>query len=722
MGEHALAEDAQSVVDEAMQIAMKYHHEDIDSVHLLYSVLNHSKPGQVLLKRLGAQRTKSVLSECESRLLTDRSRGEYPEPSTKFLRIMRSAEIICANEGQDLITPRHLLMAIFEQDDDLTKLIPGKPGEYVQIGYVSSTPALDEVSRDLTLLAREGRLSPVIGRETEIEQLIEVLIRQGKNSALLLGQAGVGKTAIIEGLAQKVNAREVPNKLHNCRLVELNLASLLAGTTFRGEFEERIQNIIRELEANQGIVLVIDEFHALIGTGKTASGGPDAVSILKPPLARGDITCIGITTSEDFTRYIETDDALVRRFQKVIVEEPTSDTVAEILHSISPSYSEHHNVQISDDILMAVIHLSHQYLPTLRFPDKAIDVLGKACARAELHGIPAISPESVAEIISELSGVPIGNLSINHKEKLAALEKTINQEVIGQEEAVKGVTQAVQMAYLGLRDPRRPMGIFMFVGPSGVGKTELARSLARNLFGNEKALIRFDMSEYAERINMSRLIGSAPGYIGHEEPGQLTQALRDHPHSIILFDEIEKACSDVFDLFLQLFDEGRLTDSHGRLADGRHSFFIMTSNLSISNMETKEGGFGFLGQLKRQSSQQDIRTIKNFFRPELLNRIDQIIYFRSLDEDDLIEIAKLELMRLVARLKEQGIHFTYEGNVLEFLAKVSTEKESGARALKNAIEEHITIPISNYMIHRKGIQENWLHIRISKKNIIQEWL
>ena len=482
--------------------------------------------------------------------------------------------------------------------------------------------------------------------------------------------------------------------------------------------KKRLESLISEIQKNKNIILVVDEFHALVGTGKVRGGGPDAVSILKPYLARGEITCIGITTNDDFTREVEADTALVRRFHLISISEPSLDATFDILQKIAPKYAIHHSVEIPTSSLEAVLRWSDRYLISQHFPDKAIDVLGKACARAETQSLGVVSTELISHIISEMSGIPVGDFDEGFRTKLINLEKDISASVIGQEKAIQAVAQALRLSYVGLRDSHRPRGVFLFVGPSGVGKTELARVLTRILFGSEKNLIRLDMSEYMEPINISRLIGAAPGYVGFDEPGQLTQALRDHPHSIVLFDEIEKACPEIFDLFLQLFDDGRLTDTHGRLADGRNAIFIMTSNLGI---KTDEGSsFGFTNQKTKVEPRFDLNILKDFFRLEFLNRVDHVIEFRSLEIKDLEKICDLELQYLNNRMIEQGVRLVYDHEVSVEVAKVVAQQENGARGIKGVVESLIAQPISDLLLSRKFEGQQEISVKVDNGNLSME--
>jgi len=716
-----VSEEAQLILDGASQLALSKQHAELDGFHILYSLIKNSNTASSLSNLMGFENQKAMLSSLDEKIENfNEGESSYPEPTETYLQILRSAEKFASQEGDSYVKPEHLLSAILDQDDELTDWIETKtPVPASQISIIA-TPTLDQLGRDLTQLAREGELSPLIGRDSEIQQLIEILISRGKNSALLLGPAGTGKTAIVEGLAQKIVAGKVPAKLSSARLFELNLGSLIAGTTYRGEFEQRLQSVLKELKNNRHIILIIDEFHAVVGAGSVKGGGPDAVTILKPPLARGEITCIGITTKDDYVQHIEQDEALTRRFHPIQVDEPSPEDTLEILQNLSPLYEQHHNIKIEEQAFEVIIRWADRFIPTRHFPDKAIDIMSKACARAESQSIAIVDQDLIADVISEMVDVPVGDIDEESRSRLLDLEFRFEQHIIGQNEALQIVSQAIRLAYTGLRDPRRPKGVFLFVGPSGVGKTELARILALELFDSKDALIRFDMSEFSERINMSRLIGAAPGYVGYDQPGQLTQSLRDHPHSVVLFDEIEKACKDVFDLFLQLFDEGRLTDSHGRLANGSNAIFIMTSNLG--NIRRRKSSIGFVESEKDKSTEFDMSHLEKFFRPEFLNRIDYIVEFRELDLEDLAEISELELKKLENRLQEQDIRLSYESSVLDAIAEGASGMGSGARGIEDAVESLIATPISNFLIRDDHEQRDWVHLRAENNQILLEWI
>lgn len=635
---------------------------------------------------------------------------------------MRAAQDNATTSGTSVITSSHLLKAVFETDSLLQDWLKEQGVHTLSVKIAAPTPLLDELGRDLTQAAKRSELPLVVGREEEVRQLTEILLRHGKNSALLLGLPGVGKTAVVERLAQDIAKGQVPSKLAAIRLVELNIGNFIAGTSYRGELEERIQRLLQEIQQTDDVIVVIDEFHMLMGAGKTGDSSIDVANILKPALARGDLTCIGITTFDEYTRYVEGDGAFARRFEKVMISEPSESDTRQILAGIVPRYEKHHGLDVQASALDKIVELAAQYLPMRQFPDKAIDILGIACSRAELQHLHVVRPELVATIVSEFAGVPVGQMTSDTQILLTNIEGHLAQEVVGQDAAISVVAKAVRLAYAGLRDSNRPRGIFLFVGPSGVGKTQLAKSLSKHLFGDTKALLRLDMSEYSEKYTISRLIGASPGYIGYDEPGQLTEPLRNRPHAIVLLDEIEKAHPEIFDIFLQLFDEGRLTDSHGRPVDGRHAFFIMTSNLGSTHSNKRVSGFGFNDQHIDVQSISIETALQDFFRPEFLNRVDHIIHFRELDLDDLMEIAALELQTLKTRMEARGVRLSYEHDVLRTVASHSIQKGARARGIKRVIEDLIAVPISDLLITATPQKHKWLHVEVENGLLIPGWI
>jgi ATP-dependent Clp protease ATP-binding subunit ClpC len=625
----------------------------------------------------------------------------------------------------------------------------------------SKTPALDSFGRDLTELARQGKLDPVIGREREIERAIQILCRRTKNNPVLLGEAGVGKTAIVEGFAQRVVAGDVPELLADKRIVVLDLAMMVAGTKYRGQFEERIKAVMNEVRRARNTILFIDELHTLVGAGG-AEGAIDAANVLKPALARGEIQCIGATTLDEYRKYIEKDSALARRFQEIIVEPTTKEETIAILKGLRERYEEHHRVQITDDAIRAAVELSQRYITARCLPDKAIDVIDEAGARVRLRAMTrppdlkeideqverlnrekeeavakqdfelaaalrdqadklrkkkeaitrewreksrssdgVVDEEVVAEVVSKMTGIPLTRLSTEDSLRLMKMEEELHKRVVSQDQAVHAVAKAVRRSRSGLKDPRRPTGCFIFAGPTGVGKTLLAKALAEFMFGDPDALVHIDMSEYMEKHNVSRLIGAPPGYVGYEEGGQLTEKIRRRPYAVVLLDEIEKAHPDVFNMLLQVMEEGRLTDSFGRRVDFRNTILIMTTNAGAEAIKN-EAQFGFHRQDADSSyesmKQRVTEHIEKVFRPEFLNRLDDIIVFRHLTKDDLKQVIDLELGKVRERLAERGFSLQLTDDAKEFLIRKGSNIDYGARPLRRAIENYVEDPLSEELL------------------------
>jgi ATP-dependent Clp protease ATP-binding subunit ClpC len=626
----------------------------------------------------------------------------------------------------------------------------------------SKTPALDSFGRDLTELARQNKLDPVIGREREIERAIQILCRRTKNNPVLLGEAGVGKTAIVEGFAQRVIQGAVPEILADKRIVVLDLAMMVAGTKYRGQFEERIKAVMNEVRRARNTILFIDELHTLVGAGG-AEGAIDAANVLKPALARGEIQCIGATTLDEYRKYIEKDSALARRFQEIIVEPTGKAETVEILKGLREKYEEHHRVQITDDAVEAAVELSERYITARALPDKAIDVIDEAGARVRLRAMTrppdlkeiddeverlnkekeeavanqdfekaaalrdqadklkkkkdnitkewreksretdgVVDEEVIAEVVSKMTGIPLTRMTTEDSMRLMKMEEELHKKVVSQEQAVKAIAKAVRRSRSGLKDPRRPAGSFVFAGPTGVGKTLLAKALAEFMFGNADALIQIDMSEYMEKHNVSRLIGAPPGYVGYEEGGQLTEKIRRRPYAVVLLDEIEKAHPDVFNTLLQVMEEGRLTDSFGRRVDFRNVILIMTTNAGAEAIKN-ESEFGF-GRGGDQDSSYDgmkarvMDRIERVFRPEFLNRLDDVIVFRHLNKEDLKQVIDLELSKVRERLLERGLKLELSDDAKEFLIKKGSNTDFGARPLRRAVENFIEDPLSEELL------------------------
>jgi len=720
----ALSPESQDILNYAYAEAKAASLAEVDTVEIFLALISKNPVSREWLTRLGHNPNEiaiSIRNEFQSRVSSELNE---PDASASYISTMQMAHQMGIADRSLTIEPIHLLQAIFEQHNRLTDYLTQHKIRFnpdvAPRGI--STPLLDAIGRDMTDLSRRGKLPAIVGRNHEVELLIEVLLRHGKNNALLLGEAGVGKTAVAEKLAGDIAAGNVPEVLLGKRLVELNVGTLVAGTKYRGEFEEKLQAVITEVQLAGNIILLIDEFHTLMGAGAVEDGSTDASDILKPALARGEITCIGITTENEYMKFVEPDGALVRRFQIIRVEEPTSEQSFQILEGIKGKFEAHHNLKVRSDHLHIIIDLCVRYLSSRKFPDKAIDVLASVASRAQLRGVE-ITADLIAEIVGDMVGVPITSLQSPEAQQLTNLEMILSERVVGQADAIQAVARAVRLSRVGLNDERKPIGIFLFTGPTGVGKTELARSLAEVVFGSEKALIRFDMSEFSEKHSVSRLIGSPPGYIGYDEAGQLTQSLREHPYSVILFDEVEKAHPDVFDLFLQLFDEGRLTDTHGRSIDGRHAIFILTSNIGSTHFVTKSSiSFQHEQVSTRQVNTQVILTdIRQHFRAEFLNRIDQIVIFNQLTEDDLRAIARMELKVVSERLQRKGIELRVEETAIDYIVHLASDTNLGARALKRQIQKDIIAPISDELVRRHDNPPHTLIVTSNIRTINLHW-
>ncbi len=679
-----------------------------------------------------------------------------------LLGLIREGEGIASqvllNLGMDLNSVRNEVMSL------LGSALPGMGQPGAQSGQKSKTPALDAFGRDLTALARENKLDPVIDRKMEIERVVQILSRRTKNNPVLLGEAGVGKTAIVEGLAQLINAGNIPEVLRGKRIVVLDLALMVAGTKYRGQFEERIKAIMEEIKRSQDVIIFIDELHTLVGAG-AAEGAIDASNIMKPALSRGEMQCIGATTINEYRKYIEKDAALERRFQTIMVEPPTVEQTVEILKGLRDKYEAHHRVTFKDEALEAAAVLSDRYITGRFMPDKAIDLIDEAGSRARLNVLivpeniksmevnveslrkekeayiksqdfekaaslrdqertarqelerlnkewsqakdkmrPEVSAEDIAKILAQWTGIPIFRLEERESEKLLKIEEELHKRVIGQDEAIAAIAHAVRRSRAGIKDPKRPIGSFIFLGPTGVGKTLLARALAEFMFGDEDALIQVDMSEYMEKFNVSRLIGAPPGYVGYEEGGQLTEKVRRRPYAVILLDEIEKAHPDVFSLLLQVFEEGNLTDSFGRKVNFKNTIIIMTSNVG-AELVRKTGSLGFRSQ-KEEGTYQDMKeklleAVKHAFKPEFLNRIDDIIVFRQLVREDLVKIIDIEIGYVINRLKEQKIFLEVTQEAKDLLIEKGFDPVFGARPLKRTIQRYLEDSLANEIIAKK---------------------
>ena len=773
----------------AEKAARTYGHSYIGTEHLLLGLMREKEgTAGLILEEFAAEEDRlcKMIDKFVAPIDMAAAKKEKPDYSPRARKIMTEA----VQECEEKAGTEHLLLVMLKETDCVaTRLLHtmginvqklysavlsamGKEGEgfseELQTGSEknAATPTLDQYSRDLTALAAEGKLDPVIGREREITRLIQILSRRTKNNPCLVGEPGVGKTAIAEGLAQRIVADLVPDTVKNKRVVVLDLSAMVAGSKYRGEFEERIRNVLNEVKENRGILLFIDELHTIIGAGG-AEGALDASNILKPSLSRGEIQLIGATTLEEYRKYIEKDTALERRFQPITVEEPTEEETLEILKGLRPYYERHHKVEVQDEALEAAVKMSVRYINDRFLPDKAIDIIDEAASKVQLGGYrkmpeleqfelelkslsrekeeavktadllrakaahkrqeeveqqiekllrkekrrakkirAAVTEAAVAEIVSDWTKIPVQRLTGGETKRLANLEKELHKRVIGQDEAVKAVAQAVKRGRVGLKDPNRPIGSFLFLGPTGVGKTELSKALAETVFGSEQAMIRVDMSEYMEKHSVSKMIGSPPGYVGYEEGGQLSEKVRRNPYSVILFDEIEKAHPDVFNILLQVLDDGHITDAQGRKIDFKQTIIIMTSNAGAQAIiEPKR--LGFISGTDEKRDYERMRAgvmeeVRRLFKPEFLNRIDEIMVFHTLNKEHIKKIVNILLATLEKRCKEQmEITLKVTNSAKEHLAESGFDSKYGARPLRRAIQNQIEDALANEILEGK---------------------
>ena len=659
--------------------ANNYQAEICGSVHLLMGLLRD----RINFPAMYLEQQHGIDYECIERL--------YPKPDP-----LPQGELTMDEQPRERETTIH----IFGPEMGTNKKQKGK----------TDTPALTKYGRDLTAQAKNGELDPVIGRQIEIDRVIQILSRRKKNNPILIGEPGVGKSAIVEGLALRIAAKEIP-ALEGKRIISLDIASMVAGTTYRGQFEERIKTVIKELNDHPEIILFIDEIHTLMGAGN-AQGSLDAANILKPALARGEVQCIGATTINEYRTSIEKDGALERRFQKVTVQPTTPDETYTILTRLSETYGQFHHVRYTQEALRACVNLTDRYITDRQFPDKAIDAMDEvgACKtekvkpqseNGEAHTeFLEITEADVARVVSQMSGVPVQRVAQAEGEQLRQMASTLQQRVIGQDEAVKKVVKAIQRSRMGLRDPRKPIGTFFLLGPTGVGKTHLAQCLAEEMFGSRNAMIRFDMSEYMEKHTVSLLVGAPPGYVAHEDGGKLTEAVRRKPYSIVLFDEIEKAHPDIFNVVLQVMDDGRLTDGQGHVVDFKNTIIILTSNVGTRQLSDFGAGIGFgVDNLDDKTSERTlVKALQRTFPPEFVNRLDDIIVFHALDDEALAQILWLELRPLQARLEAMGYTIELTDHTRDEILRMARDKQYGARPLKRAIQTLIEDPLTDKML------------------------
>ena len=733
--------------------------ESVEAEHLLLAILRLIECSAYDLLLRAHFRPEEAKVQLENAV---RGEGEIGHPSERSLqteRILRIAEGISREYKADAVGSVHLLLAIMReevnnaaayledtwdlsyqqlvdlygqphfsaeapldgihQSDDVEEGWQPQPAQ--PKGKKGKTTALDKYGRDLTKQAEQGLLDPVVGRDVEIERVVQILSRRKKNNPILIGEPGVGKSAIVEGIALRIMA-DTTGALHGKRIVTLDIASMVAGTTYRGQFEERMKQVITELREHPEIILFIDEIHTLIGAGN-ASGSLDAANILKPALARGEVQCIGATTTAEYAKSIEKDGALERRFQKVTVRPTTTDETIDILSRLSERYAKYHHVVYTDEVLKACVGLSERYLTDRAFPDKAIDVMDEVGARsrarqqedASAASQPyTITTEDVAGVVSMMSGVPVQRVATAESERLRTMGESLRHRIIGQDKAVETVVRAIQRSRLGLRDPKRPIGSFFFLGQTGVGKTYLAQCLAEEMFGSKDAMIRFDMSEYMEKHTVSLLVGAPPGYVAHEDGGKLTEAVRRKPYSIILFDEIEKAHPDIFNVLLQVLDEGRLTDRQGHMVDFRNTIIVLTSNVGTRQVQEFGAGIGFGSEEMDQHriNQTLLKALQKQFPPEFVNRIDNVVTFEPLSRDTIAQIVRIEVSKLQMRMKTQGHRLSVSSEVIGELVERSYDTKNGARPVKRAVQTYLEDPLTEVLLRRpnqKKITINKIH-------------
>ncbi|HLF28482.1 MAG TPA: AAA family ATPase [Anaerolineae bacterium] len=774
-------ERAQDAANRSIEILQRYGHNQVDTEHILLALLE--QPDGVvpqILEKLGVDvdvmrgRLDEVLRHSPKAAIYGGGAGQvFITPRVK--RILELAQEEANRFKDEYISTEHIFLAILNERNTAAARILAEAGitkdrindavkemrggqRVTDPGAESRYRTLEKYSRDMTKLAKENKLDPVVGRDNEILRVIQVLSRRTKNNPVLIGEAGVGKTAIVEGLAQKIATNDVPEILMGKRVVALDLGAMVAGSRFRGEFEERLKAAVEEIQRAQGeIILFIDELHTVVGAG-AASGALDASSMLKPALARGELQCVGATTSDEYRRYVEKDPALERRFAPVFVDEPNVDETIEMLHGLRDRYEAHHKVRISDESLVAAANLSHRYITDRRLPDKAIDLVDEAAAklRVALYTLPAdlkamkgnidralaeeeaaglsrdyeraaelkskrlrleqefsekaeqwrreknidevVDEDDIASVVAQITGIPVAQMLETEAAKLLNMEERLHERIVGQDEAIAALSDAIRRARSGLKDPRRPIGSFIFLGSSGVGKTELAKALAWFMFDDADALVRMDMSEYREQHTVSRLFGAPPGYVGYEEGGQLTEAVRRRPYQVVLFDEIEKAHPEVWNALLQILDDGRMTDGQGRIVDFRNTVIIMTSNLG-TEFARKGGALGFMrpgeGSPALIADHKKIEDeLKRAFRPEFLNRVDEIIIFKPLSLEDVEQIVDLQMNEIRSRLRDQGLFIELTDAARQWLAKEGYDPQFGARPLRRTLQRRVESPLS----------------------------
>jgi ATP-dependent Clp protease ATP-binding subunit ClpC len=792
-------ERARRVIILAREEAERHHHEYLGTEHILLGMLKDGGGIAITVLQKAGLSIDQIRMEVERHLPRNANAlivGEIPF-TPKAKKVLEYGVEEARLMGHNYIGTEHLLLGLLKEKEGIAAKVLNALGirlvetrekilnllqePATKTKEKSKTPALDEFGRDLTELAQSGKLDPVIGRENEIERVVQILSRRTKNNPVLIGEPGVGKTAIVEGLAQRIINREVPQLLFDRRVVALDLGALVAGTKYRGQFEARMKAIMKEIVQAENVMIFIDELHTLVGAG-AAEGSVDASNMLKPALSRGEIQCIGATTLDEYRKYIEKNGALERRFQPIMVDPPSVEESIEILKGLRDRYEAHHHLRIPDASIEQAVKLSARYVTERFLPDKAIDVMDEAGARVRLRRITpppmvrdlqrkineivrlkkekienqefekavelrdqeedirrqidtlkqewedthdereiVVTEEDMAYVVSRMTGIPLSKIEEAESQRLLNMEEELHKRVVGQEEAIAVVTRAIRRSRAGLKDPRRPVGTFIFLGPTGVGKTELARALAEFLFGNESALIRVDMSEYMERFNVSRLTGAPPGYIGYDEGGQLTEQVRRKPYSVVLLDEIEKAHPDIYHVLLQVMDDGHLTDSYGRKVDFKNVVLIMTSNLSARAIE-KNTAIGFQKDAEEvtfsKMKESVMNELKKTFNPEFLNRIDEAVMFHTLNMEHIKQIVDIMLLRLNQQMSERGITLEIDDNAKEWLATQGYDPSYGARPLRRAIQRHIEDPLSEEVLRGEFPQGGVVQIKLAGEELV----
>ncbi|MBI1849750.1 MAG: ATP-dependent Clp protease ATP-binding subunit [Planctomycetes bacterium] len=721
-----LSPAAEKVLAAASEESEKLEHHFLGVEHLFLGLAREAEDGfseafrsqGVDLPRV----TETLRQNLES--VPHPSIGDQLVVTPRCNRVLQLAGRVAARAGSQQVEPSHILDAILREGRSVPVRLMHSAG--IDVAELqdaltveskptrSSTPLLSRYGRDLTALARTGGLSTLIGREKEMDLIAQVLLRKNKNNPVLVGEAGVGKTAVVEGFAQRLLSANCPEPLRNRRVIELSVGTLVAGTKYRGEFEQRLLDIAEEAARHPEIVLFLDEIHTLVGAGASSGESLDASNIFKPALARGELRCIGATTIEEYRRHIEKDPALERRFEKILVEEPSVAETLEILDGVRPSLEEHHQVTITADALRAAVDLTMQHVPDRRLPDKAMDAIDQSCARKRLQSYRQASKgrgagttargevvrDDIVRTVAQWTGVPLERLTAEAARQILGLEDELRARVVGQDHAVRAVARAIQTAKAGLAPANRPVGVFLFLGPTGVGKTQLAKSVASVLFGDERRLVRFDMSEFTEPHSVAKLIGAPPGYVGHEQEGLLIAALRTHPHSVVLFDEVEKAHPQVFDLFLQIFDEGRLSGAHGKSADFTQAVVILTSNVDVQVQRRASMGFHAEEQSVSLAEIDPRAALVQHFRPELINRFDQVVVFHRLERDSLRRIIDQHICEVEGLLEPRHLHLVLDDAVYDHLLKLGESDQYGARELRRVFDRVIRQPLAQEVLSR----------------------